>query len=393
MQVTTSALLAACLALLQGCSTLVDRAPPALPAPAALDAEVARAMAATGAKGLAIAVIDDGRVVSAKAYGVRNAKGDPLQPDTVMYGASITKTVFATLVMQLVDEGRFGLDTPVGDYLARPLPDYPDEDKYAPWSTLAGDPRWRAITPRMLLTHSAGFANFFFLEPDNRLHIHFEPGTRYAYSGDGIILLQFMLERGFGLDVGDELQKRVFDPLGMANTSLQWRPSFAANLADGWKADGSIEPHDERSTVRAAGSMDTTIADLSRYAAAMARGDLLSPGGTAEMTRTQLPIATRSQFPTLQEPLPPAQQRRDLAAGLGLIVFDGPQGPGWFKGGHNDSTGNTLVCIRRGRRCVLILANDVRAEAAFPRLVRSVLGETGVPWDWEYGELPFWDGR
>lgn len=75
-----------------------------------------------------------------------------------------------------------------------------------------------------------------------------------------------------------------------------------------------------------------------------------------------------------------------------MIVFDGPQGPGFFKGGHNDSTGNTLVCVQRGRRCVLILSNDVRAEAAFPALVRFALGETGVPWDWEYGALPFWNG-
>lgn len=392
MRATCHALLACCLALPAACATSTAPVPAPLPTPTALDAEVARAMAATGARGLAIAVIDDGRVVSAKAYGARNAKGDPLQADTIMYGASITKTVFATLVMQLVDEGRIDLDTPIGDYLDRPLPDYPDDDKYAPWSTLAGDPRWRAITPRMLLTHSAGFANFFFLEPDNRLHFHFDPGTRYAYSGDGIILLQFVIEQGLGLDVGDELQKRVFVPLAMTDTSLQWRPSFAANLADGWKADGSIEPHDERSTVRAAGSMDTTIADLARYAAAMARGDLLSPASIDEMTKPQLPIATRSQFPSLQDPLPPAQRRKDLAAGLGMIVFEGPQGPGWFKGGHNDSTGNTLVCVQRGRRCVLILANDVRAEAAFPRLVRSVLGETGVPWDWEYGERAFWNG-
>jgi hypothetical protein len=76
-----------------------------------------------------------------------------------------------------------------------------------------------------------------------------------------------------------------------------------------------------------------------------------------------------------------------------MLVFDGPQGPGWFKGGHNDSTGNTWVCVQRGQRCVVILANDVRAEAAFPELVRFVLGDTGVPWGWEYGDMAFWDGR
>ncbi|MCY1017715.1 serine hydrolase domain-containing protein [Pyxidicoccus sp. MSG2] len=383
-----------CVLFASGCATApTPRETQPVPDVAALDAEAARAMAATGAKGLALAVIDDGQVVAVRAYGARNARGEPLQTDTVMYGASITKTVFASLVTQLADEGRIDLDASIAKYLDKPLPDYADERRYSTWSHLSGDDRWKAITPRVLLTHSAGFANFGFLEPDGTLRLHFAPGSRYAYSGDGIILMQFVLERGLGLDVGTELQRRVFDRLGMRNTSLQWRPDFARNLADGWMADGTVEPHDERSTVRAAGSMDTTVDDLSRFAAALVRGELLSPRALAEMTAPQLPITTRSQFPTLQDELPSEQRRKDLAAGLGVVVFDGPQGRGFFKGGHNDSTGNTLVCLPRGRRCVLLLANDVRAEAAFPHLVRFVLGEAGVPWSWEYGDRAFWDGR
>jgi len=392
MRTFLSAFLIAGVASVSSCASRAPVASRAVPEPAAIDDEVARAMAATGAKGLAIAVVDDGRVVAARAYGARNAKGEPLQADTIMYGASLTKTAFAYMAMQLVDEGRLDLDTPIGEYLDRPLPAYPTEDKYAAWSDLAGDPRWRAITPRILLTHSAGFANFGFMEPDGKLRIHFAPGSRYSYSGDGIILLQFVLERGLGLDAGAEMQARVFDRFGMRDTGMQWRPDFADNLADGWKLDGSTEPHDERSKVRAAGSMDTSIADIARFAAGLARGDGLSKAGAAELVKAQLPIATRTQFPVLQDASPPGQRHAGLAAGLGVIVFDGPQGPGFFKGGHNDSTGNTLVCVQRGRRCVVILANDVRAEAAFPHLVRFVLGETGVPWTWEYGDMAFWDG-
>ncbi len=364
-----------------------------VPDTATLDAEMARAMAATHAQGLAIAVIDDGRVVQVRSHGIRNAAGAPLQDDTIMYGASLTKTAFAYMVMQLVDEKILDLDRPIGEYLSKPLPDYPDEDKYAPWSNLAGDQRWRAITPRILLTHSAGFANFAFLEPDGKLRIHTAPGSRYSYSGEGMILLQFVLERGLGLDVGAEMQRRVFDRFGMARTSMRWRPDFAANLADGWTLDGSIEPHDERSNVRAAGSMDTTIADVARLAAGYVSGDGLSPEARAELVKPQLPIRSASQFPPLQPDLPPERQRKDLAAGLGVVVFDGPQGAGFMKGGHNDSTGNTWVCVQHGKRCVVILANDVRAEAAFPRLVAFVLGETGAPWQWEYGDMAFWTGQ
>jgi CubicO group peptidase (beta-lactamase class C family) len=362
-----------------------------VPTEAALDAEVARAMAATQSRGLAIAVIDKGRVVRVRSYGARNAAGAPLQTDTIMYGASLTKSAFAYLVMQLVEEGRLDLDRPLADYLERPLPDYPTESKYAPWVDLASDERWRSITARHALTHSVGFANFAFVEPDGKLCFHFDPGARYAYSGEGMILLQFVIERGLGLDVGVEMQRRVFDRFDMRNTSMIWRPDFSTNLADGWRADGSVEPHDERSKVRAAGSMDTTIDDIAKFAAAYVRGEGIGKQARAELSRRQLPITTASQFPSLQPELPVDQRSKHLAAGLGVIAFRGPQGAGFMKGGHNDSTGNTLVCIERGQRCVVILANDVRAEAAFPRLVEFVLGKTGAPWRWEYGNMTFWE--
>ena len=355
-----------------------------------LDALVGRAMRATGAHGLAVAVIDAGDVTDLHAYGQRNAAGDPLQPRTIMYGASLTKAVVAYTVMQLVEEGRIDLDTSIAAYLPRPLPDYETENRYAAWRDLADDPRWRRLTPRILLTHGSGFANFGFLEPDRRLRLHFDPGTRYAYSGDGFILLQFVLERGLGLDLGQELQRRVFDRFHMTDTSMAWRPAFAANLADGWDADGHAVAHDERSTPRAAGSMDTTLANFAQFAAAFVHGDGLSPASRAELVRPQRAITTASQFPTLQPELPPADRRADLAAGLGVVTFSGPYGPGFFKGGHDDSTGNLWVCLERGQRCVVLLANDVRAEAAFPALVEFVLGDTGLPWSWEYGAMPRW---
>lgn len=345
-------------------------------------------MASSGAQGLAIAVIEAGKPVYVKTYGKRNGAGEPLRTDTVMYGASLTKAVFAYTVMQLVDEGVIQLDTTIDRYLPKPLPAYAGHDlekRYARWSGLEGDDRWRKLTPRILLTHSAGFANFGFLEPDGRLRIHFAPGSRYAYSGDGFILLQFVLEQGLGLDVGREMQERVFDRFGMRNTSMRWRPDFRNNLADGWDQNGQLEPHDERSKVRAAGSMDTTIEDFAKFAAGFMRGEGLSPASRAEMTRPQLAITTRTQFPTLQAELPATERRKDLFAGLGVISFTGPQGSAFQKGGHNETTGNSLVCVERRRSCVVLLSNDVRAEKVFPALVAFILGETGVPYAWELG--------
>lgn len=359
----------------------------AVPA-AKIDSAARAAMARTGARGLAMAVVEDGKPVLVRAWGVRNAAGEPLRTDTVMYGASLTKAVFAYTVMQLVDEGKLDLDRPLADYLPRPLPDYGNLDGYGHWGDLAGDERWRRVTARHVLTHSVGWANFSFVEPDGKLRFHFDPGARYAYSGEGIILLQFVIEKGLGLDLGAEMKRRVFDRFGMTRTSMVWRPGFAGNVADGWTSEGKVEPHDERGRVRAAGSMDTTIADFARFAAGFMRGEGLKKAARAEMVRGRLPIRTASQFPTLGPEVPAEKQYKGLAAGLGVVTFTGPQGRGFFKGGHNDSTGNMWVCLERRRRCVVLLANDVRAEAAFPALVEAALGDTGLPWRWEYGWLP-----
>jgi CubicO group peptidase (beta-lactamase class C family) len=343
-----------------------------------------KAMRATGAKGLALAVIDGGRVSSVQAFGKRNAKGEPLTGDTVMYGASLTKALFGHYALMLVDEGRLDLDRPVAAILPRPLPDYGNLDAYGNWGDLAGDDRWKRITPRHILTHSTGFANFSFLEPDGKLKFHFDPGSRYAYSGEGLILLQFALEKGLGIDVGTDIQRRIFTPLGMRRTSLMWRPDFAMNLADGWKEDGSVEPHDERSKVRAAGSMDSTPDDLARWVAALASGWGLKSASRTMLSAPHLTITSRSQFPTLVPEAAPDARWPGLAAGLGVISFSGPQGRGFMKGGHNDSTANMLVCVETKQRCLLLLSNDVRAERAYPWLVRSILGDTGFPDQWEY---------
>jgi CubicO group peptidase (beta-lactamase class C family) len=383
--------------LMLSCAVLwlpMELAAQIIPRGAAIDAEVSKVMTRTHANGMAVAVIDHGKVIYVQSYGIRNAKGEPLTKDTVMYGASLTKTVFAYTVMQLVDQGKLNLDTPIKDDLDRPLPAYgPDPvfpDKYGPYKDLASDPRWEKITPRMCLTHSTGFSNFWFIEPDQKLRIHFDPGTQFSYSGEGFILLQFAVEhgrkeQGLGLDVGD-LTKANFDRLGMYRTSLTWRNGQDPNVADGWNDQGQPLPHDKRSKVRAAGSMNTTITDFAKFTAALVRGDGLSAAAHSEITKPQMHITTAHQFLLFQPASPIGEQRKDLYTGLGVITFDGPQGHGFFKGGHDGQTANTMVCIEASQRCILILSNDVRSEAGFAELVRFVLDETGVPYDWEYGD-------
>jgi beta-glucosidase len=346
--------------------------------PERIDAEAMHMMAAANVQGLAMAVIDEGQVAFVRSWGRRNVGENlPLQTDTIMYGASLTKFAFAYMVLQLVDEGRIDLDRSIAEYLPRPLPEYPF------YAALQGDERWRKLTPRILLSHTSGLANFAFLEPDGKMRFHFDPGQRYAYSGEGIMLMQFVLETGLGLKVGDEMQRRVFDRFGMTRTSMTWRPEFRENLADGYKIDGTVEEHDERSKPRAAGSMDTTVADFAKFLAGFMRGEGLSPKSRAELLRPQVAITTPTQFPTFSEAVSSATPAVHLSAGLGVLTYDGPLGRGFFKGGHNDSTGNQAICVEKGRRCVLFLANDVRAESVFQRLTEATLGDPGMPWAWE----------
>jgi CubicO group peptidase (beta-lactamase class C family) len=372
----------AAIACALGAEPELDRA---IPASGALDTEIPKAMAAVNAQGLAVAVIDGGKPVYVRSFGLRNQQGQPLQTDTVMSAASLTKPVFAYAVMQLVDEGKIDLDVSIASYLKEPLPSYPTVRPYAAWRDLEGDERWKKITPRILLSHRSGLANFQSQETDGKLHLHFDPGARYAYSGNGINLLQFVLERGLGLDVGSEIQRRVFDRFGMRASSMTWRDRAADNQADGYTKSGQPLPHIQRHRVSAAASMDTTIEDYARFAAGFVRGAGLSAGALMNITAPQWPITTQSQFPTLRPELTASLRRSDLATGLGVIVFQGPQGSGFYKGGHEDNVGNVWVCVARQERCVVLLSNDVRAEKAFPRIVELILGEAGVPWKWEYG--------
>ncbi|WP_323141863.1 serine hydrolase domain-containing protein [Massilia phyllosphaerae] len=366
------------LALLAACSTQMR------PARTLADNEIQRVMRREGVQGLAFATIAGGKVDKVRVFGQRNAAlGQPLAPDTIMYGASLSKTAFAYLVLQLADEGKIDLDAPLPRLLPRPLPFY--RERQFDYADLADEPRWKSITPRMLLMHSAGFANFRWLEPDERLRIHFEPGTRYAYSGEGYLLLQMVLEAGLGLDVGYEMQRRVFDRFAMTRTSMRWRPEFSENAAEGYAFDGVVHPHERRYRVRAAGSMDTTIADQAKLWAGIMRGEGLSPDSRAALVKGWLPITSKHQFPTLDGEAAVAWPQ-GLAAGLGVVSFRDRSGQAWFKGGHDEWTANMALCLEQGQRCVVFLSNDVRAEQLYPELARLALGETDMPWSWEYSD-------
>ena len=352
------------------------------------DDEIKQLMKVEQVPGLALAVIENGQVAYSNTYGYRELESRTLlDKDTVMYGASLTKFVFSALVMQLVDDGKLNLDQSIAELLPKPLPTY---ERYA---DLKDDNRWRALTLRLLLSHASGFPNFRFFLPDGsfdrdaRLKFFYEPGERYGYSGEGYYIAQLVVEEALGIKTADELQHRFFDPLGMTRTSLTWREDFRPNFAQGYTVDGENLGHNMQSNVRAAGSMDTTINDLSTWVAAFMGGNLLSDSARAELWLAGMPITSRHQFPTLDNTVAPRNESMQLAAGIGVETWRGPQGRGFAKGGHNEKTDNMLVCLIDANRCVLLLSNTAKGDRIFPQIVRLVLGDTGAPWRWKYSSL------
>lgn len=183
------------------------------------------------------------------------------------------------------------------------------------------------------------------------------------------------------------MQTRVFDRFGMINTSMSWRADFATNVADGYALDGSVRLHVERRRAGAAGSMDTTIADQARLWTGITGGRGLSPALRTELVCPQQPILSRHQFLTLMTETEPKYAKIGLAAGLGLVTFQDTSGPAWLKGGHDDWTGNMIICLEGKKRCLAMLSNDVRAERIYPALAQMILGKTRMPWKWEYSWL------
>src|SRR6202167_5506598 len=121
--------------------------------PAAIDETVRKLMVAAEVPGVGLALFNDGKIVYLKAYGERDKeKNLPLTVDSIMSGASFSKVVFGYLVLQLADKRTLDLDKPVYEYLPKPLPEY------ANYSDLAGDPRYKRITARMLRTFCSGLA-------------------------------------------------------------------------------------------------------------------------------------------------------------------------------------------------------------------------------------------
>ncbi|HXE33549.1 MAG TPA: serine hydrolase domain-containing protein [Verrucomicrobiae bacterium] len=343
-----------------------------------IDATATRLIDAAKVPGAGIAILNGQRIVYLKAYGVRDKeKGLPLTPDSVMTAASLTKPAFAYLVMQLVQEGVLSLDKPVYQYLPQPLPEYSD------YKDLAGDERYKKITARMLLAHTSGFPNWRWANNDKKLNINFEPGLRFAYSGEGIELLQLVVETVTNRSLTGLMRDRIFAPFGMARTSMIWEPRFESDFANAYdEQERSLGPQ-RRKHPSAAGSMQTTLADYSRFLQAVMHGDGLRKETRDLILAPQIQILSKHEFPSLSSETTDENKSIRLSYGLGWGLYWTPYGEAFFKEGHDDGLRHYAVCFDKPGIGFLIMTNSENGEGIYKELLETLLKNTYTPIEWE----------
>jgi len=341
-------------------------------------------LAAAHVTGTQIAVVQNGKLIWSGAYGLRGRNPDlPMDRNTTTWAASITKGVFATYVMQLVQRGQFRLDVPVARQLAKPL------DQYEPYkekaSELAKDPAWLTITPRMLLSHSSGLLNFAQIEPDKKMHLHFKPGSQFLYSGEGINLVQFLVEEQQKQPLDILMRDAIFVPNGMTHTAIIWNSQFENDVADRFDAAENFHAKTRRFPARAAGSMTTSAEDLARFAEALFAGKLLDESARKEMLTPVLSIRSLHQF-ALAANEPEGKEAADVGLSYGIgwgLLTNTKFGPAFFKEGHGDGAQNYMICFEKSQSCMIVLTNSDNGEFAFRALFEKILGDTVTPWEWE----------
>ena len=334
--------------------------------------------------GAQVAVLVKGKLVWTYAYGLRNAVEKlPMTTETNTWAASITKSVFASWVMKLVEEKKLNLDQPVSSMLSKPLNEY--EPYKGVSDELINDPNWRLVTPRRLLSHTAGFSNLAFLsEPDQKLRLHFKPGARYAYSGDGLNLLQFAIEEKLGETIDIGMQRDLFTPLQMTGTGMIWKESFDENTALRYNAYGKHIGTTRKTRARGAGSMTSNVTDLAKYIEALLSNKFLKPGSKSQMLTRQIEITSAHQFPTLDLTQGTEGKKVGLSYGLGWgLLLKTPYGPAFFKEGHGDGAQTYMICFPKSGTCMIILTNCDNGEFAFRPLLETIIGNTFTPWEWE----------
>lgn len=327
----------------------------------------------------AFLLIKDGEIFAEFA----TSKGKPVGSETLFQVASLSKWVTAVGVMTLVEDGKLDLDEPVSSYLTRwQLPESPFDN--------------RGVTVRRLLSHTAGLTDglghdgFAPGVPVQRLEDHLTqaadaepdvsgkvavgmvPGSEFKYSGGGYNLLQLIIEEVSGATFEAYMEKAVFTPLGMAQSTYHIDDDNEANLATFYDLDGSLATH-FRFTSLGATSLYTTAQDMARFVTAHLPGKKGEPIGRGALRPETLALMRQPHASTMGIDI----------WGLGVILFSS-NGAGDFIFGHDGQGGpaiNTAARVNPATGDAIIIL-----ETGNRRLASRLGGEWGF---WQTGKVDF----
>jgi len=351
----------------------------------ALSRYIPELMKKSNVPGLAIAVLNSNHVVYKKTFGYSNAiTKSLLKPSTNIYGASLSKSVFALMVLKLVEQGKLDLDKPLQEYLPDPIYDYLHLKKWHDdYSSLKGDTLYQKITARMCLDHTSGFANWRWDMPDQKLRVRDTPGKRYSYSGEGMVYLQVVLEKMFGKSLEQMAAEIVFNPLKMENTAYTFLPAFERDYAFGHNAKGQLYEKDKDNEARSPSTMETTLDDLSLFLEGVMQDKVISKNTTAIMFSPQIRLRSVKQMGPLSRRDTNVNDALQLSYGLGYGLLKSPYGWGAFKEGHGDGFQHYMILFPKQKTAVLIMTNSDNGESIFKDLLEATIADRYTPWDWQ----------
>ena len=189
------------------------------------------------------------------ALGVKNTESGAIVDNATLFeAASLSKPVVAYAALRMVDRGELDLDTPLWETLE--------------YDRLIHDERAKNITARMVLSHTSGLPNW----GGTPLNMNRAPGESWGYSGEGFVYLQRVMEKQTGMSLNEIIEKEVFKPLGMTNSSFVWQDRFEKTAANGHRFLGEMIDFRKNNDGNAAASLLTTATDYATFMAAVLNG-------------------------------------------------------------------------------------------------------------------------
>jgi CubicO group peptidase (beta-lactamase class C family) len=315
--------------------------------------------------GLSIALVRDSKILWQRGFGVKSVEtGEPVTDDTVFEAASLSKPVFAYAVLKMVDRGQLDLDTPL--------------IKYLPGAYVENDPRLNLITARIVLSHRTGFPNW--RPKGGALQIHFTPGERFSYSGEGFVYLQRVVEHLTGQPLDAFMKKTVFEPLGMTSSSYVWIDRFDRLKATGHTQAGTATERRKPSEANAASSLQTTAGDYAKFLIAMMKGTGLKKETAREMLSPQIKVDEGGSNSINRST---GRLSPFISWGLGWGLEQTADGKAfWHWGSNNGDVQSFTVSFEKERAGLVIFTNSGNGLSIVSEIVRQALGGAHPAFAW-----------